>query len=634
MVFYITCGPFRCSDAAMEEPAAPYITLADSAACSDFDASLNLVKGMANNDAAHDQGNGVDIGFTYTATHGATVTHEFSDVSFGGGAYRVRGADISAASTPTALDLDAGGSGNAARNHFGGALNRDDSATTQSEPGPIRNGADAAGVDIDCHPDTAGGRAASYASTNISLAGAAGVPGAHTLTGTGRIKKPENCVRLITDGVYETVPAGSKQTVRWRDYVSGYRVHINPTASVAWGGSRVTWSSLDDDPFDGLTCPSRPFEVADMVDACDDFQAEVDGYWGKGIGTGGQFRVEYTGSGIAGTARLDNIVIRNRADSNDADRDAADAYRPRDARHAHLWLVDTTVTTTTSLLGIDGTRQDHDLYSPDESSNARHGTGTRGTEFGAAGNWRPIMSIYMFDVDGDPQYGDFGKTDFDRPGSTGYGTADNTTTINDAASRRCSSSDGGAGCDAEMTFDLSATFTRIKDTDTCTRTIEQSITCTWDADGDRRRGGATDGWEAEGSDESTGIFIGTPRSAAYTAFTIYTDPTFESFQTGSSTARTGWYVPIRVPTTRTGEVSSSAVRLRIGSATVLGASWGAPLTTSLATGNVPASTYYQVQTDIAASADIRVEHETLPAPVFDITSASPHESHFIECNPS
>ena len=628
-VVYITCGPFRCSDAAMEAPAAPAITLADSAACDEFEATLNLVKGLVNNWEARGGNLGVDVGFTYTATHGATVTHEFSDVSFGGGGpYRVRGATISATSTPMPLVMAASGSGNTARNHFGGADNRNADPNDQSEPGPIRNGTN------DCFVDTALPQGFSYAANNISLdRSAQGTPGKHNLTGTAALKKPENCVRLITDGVYDDVGLG-KQTVRFRDYVSGYRVHINPAASVAWGGSSVTWSSLDDDPFDGLTCPSRPFEVADMVDACGDFQAEVDAYWGKGIGAGGQFRVEYTGSGIAGTARLDNIVIRNRADSNDADRDAADAYRPRDARHAHLWLVDATVTTTTSLLGIDGTRQDHDLYSPDESSNARHGAGTRGTEFGAAGNWRPIMSIYMFDVDGDPQYGDFGKTDFDRPGSTGYGTADNTTTINDAASRRCSSSDGGAGCDAEMTFDLSATFTRIKDTDTCTRTIEQSITCTWDADGDRRRGGATDGWEAEESDESTGIFIGTPRSAAYTAFTIYTDTNYEASRTGSSTARTGWYVPIRVPTTRTGEVSSSAVRLRIGSATVLGASWGAPLTTSLATGNVPASTYYQVQTDIAASADIRVEHETLPAPVFDITSASPHESHFIECNPS
>ena len=633
MVLYITCGPFRCSDAAMEEPAAPDITLADSAACSDFDASLTLVKGMANNDAAHDQSNGVDIGFTYTATHGATVTHEFSDVSFGGGAYRVRGADISAASTPTALDLDAGGSGNAARNHFGGALNRDDSATTQSEPGPIRNGADAAGVDIDCHPDTAGGRAASYTSTNISLAGAAGVPGAHTLTGTGRIKKPENCVRLITDGVHDDVESNDgRKTVRWRDYVSGYRVHINPTASVAWGGSSVSWSSLDDDPFDGLTCPSRPFEVADMLDACDDFKAEVDAYWGKGIGTGGQFRVEYTGSGIGPTARLDNIVIRNRADSNDADRDAADAYRPRDARHAHLWLVDTTVTTS---LGIDGTQQDHDLYSPDESSNARHGTGTRGTEFGAAGNWRPIMSIYMFDVDGDPQYGDFGKTDFDRPGSTGYGTADNTTTINDAASRRCSSSDGGAGCDAEMTFDLSATFTRIKDTDTCTRTIEQSITCTWDADGDRRRGGlASPDWEDEGSNASTNIFVGTPTntSSPYTATTIVSSPSYAVSQTASSFLTAG-HVPIRVPTTRTGDVSINAVRLQIGSATVLGASWGSPVLTTAPAGNTPGYTYYQVLTNFAGSPEIRVQY-AVPRPFFDITSASPHESHFIECNPS
>ena len=483
-VAYITCGPFRCSDAAMEEPAAPAITLADSAACTAFEAGLDLVKGMANNDNAQDRSNGVDVGFTYTASHGATVTHEFSDVSFGGGgAYRVRGATLSATSTPTALDMTAAGSGATARNNFGGARNRDAMADTQSQPGPIRNGAN------DCVPDALSGNlAASYASTNISLdESPANTPGKHNLTGTAVFSKPENCVRLITDGVYETVPASGKQTVRWRDYVSGYRVHINPTASVVWGGSSVSWSSLDDDPFDGLTCPSQTFEVADMLDACQDFKDEVNAYWGSGIGRGGQFRVEYVGGGSGVTARLTNIVIRNRAAVPAGTLAAEDVYRPRGARHANLWLQDTRVT---SSLGIDGTQHDHDLYAAAPSWNARHGSGTNEQDFGASGDWRPLMSVYMFDGDGDPKYGDFGKTDF-RDGTTPpNGVADNTTTINDAASQKCSSSDGGAGCDAEMTFDLSATFTRIRDTDTCTHTIEQSITCTWDADGDRERGGA------------------------------------------------------------------------------------------------------------------------------------------------
>ena len=492
-VAYITCGPFRCSDAAMEEPAAPAITLADSAACTEFDASLNLVTGMANNHDAQDQANGVDVGFTYTATHGATVTHEFSDVSFGGGGgpYRVRGATISAASTPTPLEMAPSGSGNTARNHFGGAANRDTDATTESQPGPIRNGTN------DCVVNAlTGDHNPSYAATNLSLdASAANTPGKHSLTGTATFSEPENCVRLITDGVYETVPANGKQTVRWRDYVSGYRVHINPTASVVWGGSSVSWSSLDDDPFDGLTCPSRTFEVADMLDACQDFKDEVDAYWGAGIGPGGQFQVEYIGHGTSRTnAHLTNIVIRNKADSGTGD-DAEDAYRPRGARHAHMWLVDKRETTSQGAItiGNDGTQLDHDLYSPRTSWNARSGRGgtptnaDTATDFGNT-NWRPLMSVYMFDEDGDPKYGDFGKTDFDASGAN-VGKADNTDTIDDVASRQCSSSDGGAGCDAEMTFDLSATFTRIKDTDTCTHTIEQSITCTWDADGDRQRGG-------------------------------------------------------------------------------------------------------------------------------------------------
>ena len=481
-VAYITCGPFRCSDAAMEEPAAPAITLADSAACEEFEATLNLVKGMAYNYEARFGNLGVDVGFTYTATHGATVTHEFSDVSFGGGgAYRVRGATISATSTPTALDMAPSGSGNTARNHFGGAANRDAMDSTESQPGPIRNGPD------DCLADATSNLTPSYAGANISLGAAAGnTPGKHSLTGTAAFKKPENCVRLITDGVYDDVGLG-KRTVRFRNYVSGYRVHINPTASVVWGGSSVSWSSLDDDPFDGLTCPSKTFEVADMLDTCQDFKDEVDLYWGSGIGPGGQFRVEYVGSGNSvANARLTNIVIRNRADVPGGTLTYADAYRPRGARHAYLWLPDTR---TTNNYGIDGTEFDNSLYVPGvpPALGAQHAAGTDETDFGAAGNWRPLMSLYMFDGDGDPKYGDFGKTDFQTSGA-GYGTADNTDTI-DEEERKCSSTDGGAGCDAEMTFDLSVTLTRIRDTDTCTRTIEQSITCTWDADGDRQRGG-------------------------------------------------------------------------------------------------------------------------------------------------
>ena len=498
VVAYITCGPFRCSDAAMEAPAAPAITLDDSAACNEFNATLNLVTGLADNGSTNQtnirQDLGVDVGFTYTATHAATVTHEFSDVSYGGGsAYRVRGAAISATSTPRALPMAATGDGNTARNHFGGALNRNTDRDDQSQPGPIRNGAN------DCHDDTAAGQVASYTSANISLGGATGVAGAHTLSGTARLSKPENCVRLITDGLYDDVPVAGKKTVRWRNYVNGYRVHINPTASVAWGGSSVSWSSLDNDPFDGLTCPSKTFEVAEMVDVCEDFKAEVDAYWGAGIGRGGFFNIEYTGSAAGdtvGTASLDQIVIRHKAaaTSGGANEVAASVYRPRGSRHSSLWLVDERTSPGlgaggTVDLGIDGTQQDHDLYLAWGTSRARIGVNTGSQNFGASGDWRPIMSLYMKDADGDPKYGDFGKTDFQTRGE-GFGVADNTTTVNDATARKCSSGDGGAGCDAKMTFDLSGTFTRIQDTSTCTHTIEQSITCTWDADGDEQRAGS------------------------------------------------------------------------------------------------------------------------------------------------
>ena len=485
-VVYITCGPFRCSDAAAEAPPRPAITLEDSAACQEFEAGLDLVKGIASNGAARDTGGeriattniGLDFGFTYTATHAATVTHEFTGLaSDGGGAYRVNGGSVAPASTPTGLPLAPRGAGRTAVNHFGGALNRDDMRNTQDQPGPIRNGYDN-GDPVDC-----------YDEENLALPESAdrGYEIANSSLGRviGRLKRPEHCARLITDGIYEVAPAG-KASPNWRNYLAGYRVRFTPTAGVAWGGSAVAWSSLEDDPFDGLACPDRAFEVADLVDVCRDFEDEVDAYWGEGIGTGGPFQVEYAASAAGvtvATHELTHIVIRNKANSDNTQIGTEFAYRPRGSRHAHMWLVDSR--TTGAADGIDGTREDSDLYYADENTDARLGTGGGDLEgSGGDGDWRPLMVLDLRDQDGDPKYGDFGKVDFD-----GNGKADNTTAIDDDASRACTASDGAAGCDAEMTFDLSATFTRIRDTDACTRTIEQSITCTWDADGDKQRGG-------------------------------------------------------------------------------------------------------------------------------------------------
>ena len=483
-VVYITCGPFRCSDAATDAPPRPAITLEDSAACQEFEAGLDLVKGIASNGAARDTvGEGIattniglDFGFTYTATHAATVTHEFTGLaSDGGGAYRVNGGSVAPASTPTGLSLAPRGAGRTAVNHFGGALNRDDMRNTQDQPGPIRNGYDS-GVPVDCYdegnlaPPQLADRGYEIANSSLGRV-------------IGRLKRPEHCARLITDGIYEVAPAG-KASPNWRNYLPGYRVRFTPMAGVAWGGSAVAWSSLEDDPFDGLACPDRAFEVADFVDVCRDFEDEVDAYWGEGIGAGGPFQVEYAASAAGvtvATHELTHIVIRNK--TNPTTQIGTEfAYRPRGSRHAHMWLVDSR--TTGIAAGIDGTREDPDLYWAAPEDHARLGTSGDLEGSGGSGDWRPLMVLDLRDEDGDPKYGDFGKVDFD-----GNGKADNTTAIDDDASRACTASDGGAGCDAEMTFDLSATFTRIRDTDACTRTIEQSITCTWDADGDKQRGG-------------------------------------------------------------------------------------------------------------------------------------------------
>lgn len=273
--------------------------------------------------------------------------------------------------------------------------------------------------------------------------------------------------------------------MNWRNYLTGYRVRFTPTASVARSGSAVVRSSVEDDPFDGLACPGRPFEIADLVDVRQDFRDEVEAYRGQGLGAGGQFQVEYAASAAGGAVashECTHIVIRNEADSDNTQVGSEYAYRPRGSRHAQMWLVDSGATGEAA--GMDGAREDPDLCFAAPQAHARFGAIVPPEDCGEGGDWRPLMSLELKDMDGAPKYDDFGKVDFD-----GNGKADNTATIDDDELRACTASDG-AGCDAEMTFDPSATFTRIRDTDTCTRTIEQGITCTRDADGDEQRGGA------------------------------------------------------------------------------------------------------------------------------------------------
>ena len=502
---YLTCGPFRCSEAAAETPAAPPVTLADAAVCTDFEADFELVTGLRQNGSHRNGNNGVDIAWRYTVSHPATVTHEFSGVYPDGGDLVVPGAAVSVASRRQFLDMRPG---TGQINKFGRSVNYDADPATALSPAPLRSGT------ADCF------NANGYALETTTYQSAARSLGrsreSHPLD------RPPSCVRLVTDGTYVNYPDNEEilQAVVWKNYVPDYRLRVTPTGGVSWAGSRVEWG--EDDPFEDLDCEPETIEVAERLgDVCEAFEAEVDAYWGNGLGAGGAFEVQYVIEGVIVTeARINEIVVRNKNPITTGNNSGHE-YRARGSRHASLWLVNDGPPRTLAQFGtdagrlqsgnlnpaasegMDGTFKDHDLYDFHRTPERRYGALERTADHVQDGNcpsgtpqgsfcfgdlrWRALMRAAIHDEDGDPRYGDLGK--IDRVGATGFGSSDGVPENYDTdadPSLRCSDADG-PGCDAEdVEVELSATFTRIRDTKTCTREIEVSLTCDWDADADHR----------------------------------------------------------------------------------------------------------------------------------------------------
>ena len=535
---YITCGPFRCSAAADAAPAAPEITLADSDACEGVEVDLELIKGVRFNAYQRVPDGGVDIGWQYTSTHSAKVTHEFD---LGNAVMSVPGYDLEATSVKVWLDLLPHADAENPINKFGGPRNRDttefagnpDYASyaasapwtanlrTADDPGPIRNGP------WDCvYP-------ASLARTDRAWEGwdyAAATRSFDTEI-RDRVRRPPSdltapyshryCARLVTDGLYTPYGWG-RSNPEWQNYLPGYRVHVDPQGGVSWAGSRVTdWGK--EHPFETLSCERVTFPVADQLDLCEDFREEVNDWWGGGLkGSDPPFRVEYESSREFGGAdprawfaRLTHIVIRPSRNVR-TDQHNQQTYRPDGSRHLNLWLVRGEEPGGAND-APDGTMRDVNLYwqrvppAPnDGEASDYHNLSRRAwgapRDWISVPRWRAPMFIEIHDEDGDPQHGDIGKVDLftgdtcleggspsfgpcrDSRGSDGnpdnYGHANNGGPNPDAD--RCTDDDGGKGCDAVVDFDLSASFTRIRDTDSCVETIETSITCTWLADADGR----------------------------------------------------------------------------------------------------------------------------------------------------
>lgn len=537
---FITCGPFRCSDAAEETPPAPQISIEDSAACSGFEADFQADVGAVRNTALN-LPMGVDLGWNYTTTGSAKVTHVFA----GAGNLKVDGGTVSRTSARRALPVQRTATSGPV---FGGSLDENwDSVgagnfgvenLTVTTGGPVRNGED------DCFFATAaalgehnavGWRADAYVTDWGSYA-TFGDPRT-----SSALRRPESCMRVIADdtSVCDSASGSGCEGATRGNYLAGYSLEIQPEASVTWAGSRVKWPS-GQDPFEDFDCAGVTVEASDQVDICELFEEEVDRYWGRGRiadlgratdwGEGSsEFRVRailledygaYRNLVALQVARNLPPVAANERPSPPTDSQYL--YRPAGSRFLSLWLSEPgrppqrkagDPASFARPAGIDDTQQDRDIYYPgklhayqqwltvepfgffDRSSGnratARYDIGRHGDHLLTEGPvaQRGLVTLAVLNADGNPIHGDFGKVDLN-----GDGEADNS---HRAAYRECSGSDGGVAgsggaggslCDAEdVELEGEVTFVMNKDSQTCPVTREVALTCNWDADGDRRR---------------------------------------------------------------------------------------------------------------------------------------------------
>ena len=530
-VRYITCGPFRCSESSDRIPSAPEITIEDSAACTDFEAEFTLTAGAMRNGTPN-QPNGLDLGWTYTSTGPATVTHVIASA----GGLRVAAPAIVRNSYGRPLGSTRDDDRNI--NVFGGLLDpevdtykafgvHDLEMTTD---GPIRNGS----ADCFFESDSAVG---ARRWTGTSPGPPAFRPDAwkvdwgtyslfRTAGTSSAVRRPEECFRIIVDDTSgcTTGHGGNCYGVTRADYLEGYSLEVQPQASVTWFDSQVNWPE-GSDPFEGLDCAARTVNAAEQVEVCELFADEVDRYWGRGrvaivgdrdaFGEGSQewrLRPVIADNTYGTTRTLLALQVARNAPAPPGLRGEDDQThhpryiaRPPGSRFSSLWLSDTTETPFASddldrlgVLGIDRTRNDRNLYYP----SPRHafqvwlplkqfglGIGSTGVGYRIGDEGGPVnrpvqRAIITFPILNDEHrtlHGDFGKLDFDDNGQ-----ADNFTSAFWANDRECDTGDGGEKkCDVEdVEFTGEVTFVMSRDSLQCAQTREISLTCDWDADGD------------------------------------------------------------------------------------------------------------------------------------------------------
>ena len=407
-VAYVTCGPFVCTDG-MD---APEISIADSGVCNAWNPTVEIQVGKIDNDVIFEDGGDDDTG---------------ND-----------GVDLGIVTTS--------GAAMEVKHVWSGVSDgRNTSVTTDAAKGSNKTLAMTA-VDGVIIVDDADANLVACDNTYAAP------------TGSSSLFEPKGCFRLIGPGPGDNAP----------DYLAGYSLELSPQgAGVTWG--RVDW---DDDPFEDLTCDSLTMMVADQVDICAMFDAEVD----YAIGDGWSPEVVFNDS--------DQIVMwRAPAENSGGD---GEVFKT-------LWFDDN----LNGKIKDDGSANRAGTVGQGNTANAMHDLYNQNVD---DANIQMIWE-FLTDEDDDPNAGDLGKVDMVSPDDDETdvdesaaddnavhpdGNADNYTGSAFADIRKCSEADGGDDddgsiCDAVWTRDAEVLFA--DGTFGCTATRTVSVTCTWDADG-------------------------------------------------------------------------------------------------------------------------------------------------------
>ena len=446
---YVTCGPFACADG-ME---APEISVADSPKCQAWaptmeleigyvdnsldDSATALTSGAASHEAGGNEGrfDGVDAGWVYTSSLGATVIHHFGNSS-------VTGRPMSSTSLASAHGMS---------NHAGG--------TTAAPADPVDDDDFGGRLLVGRgHALTDGGDDRVLPCGIDDLTDATHLAAAVSTTydgSSGRPSLPDNCFRIVDSSLDD------------------YSVELIPSgASAGWG--TINWDKYRlDDPFEGLTCDSVTFDAADYVNVCELWETELD------------YNLKNLLSSPPSRTASSMFTVDDRG------TDAGDDAGGFDDR-IEGWRISGGSRTARQ---FDTVWYDHDGMASTDSIDL-YGAGFEVDDDGdGTPNTDPVRGFILDHVLSDlGADGDFGKIDLRRTGGATHdfvgkngrsgedGVADNYG----GAAAACSDDDGAAGCDAVFKASVDVMFASGTDF-RCESVRTVSITCNWDAQGKQRR---------------------------------------------------------------------------------------------------------------------------------------------------